>query len=61
MAAIAIETSEITSITEIAEAVGISESKIQILIQSNDTEHSLEEILEAIAACMSVIAFDFWY
>lgn len=61
MSAIAIEISEITSIAKIAEAVGVSESQLQLLIQRNDTELSLEEILKVITACRSVIAFDFGY
>ncbi len=61
MAAIAIETSEITSIAKIAEVVGVSESQIRLLLQRSNTELNLEEILKIISASRSVVAFDFGY
>lgn len=61
MAAIAIETSEITSIAKVTEAVGVSESQLGLLLQRNSTDLSLEDILKIITACRSVVAFDFGY
>lgn len=61
MAAIAIETPEITSIAKIAEAVGVSELQLGQLLRRNSTELNLEEILKIITACRAVVAFDFGY
>ena len=59
MATIAIETPEITSNAKIAEAVGVFESQIQLLVERKCSNLSIEEILKVITACRSVVAFDF--
>lgn len=59
MATIAIQASEITLNAKIAEAAGVSESQIQLLVQRKCTSLSVEEILKVITTCRSVVAFDF--